>query len=87
MKSLGISQIKSSSKKHLCRRLETELGGSIHIFRDEGEASSVPIQPNKMAYSLNREPNHTRSVKSGDVVTKAALLMNTEIKKRHPTSV
>ena len=33
--SCGVNQVSDSTKKHLCRKLETELEGALHIFSDD----------------------------------------------------
>lgn len=93
MKSLGVSQIKDSTKKHLRRRMETELGGSIHICSDEnGKLLLYPdslsmTELAKTVFSLKNELQHTRSLNSDDVVTKSALLLRNDIKKQDTKQV
>lgn len=93
MKSLGVGQIKDSTKKNLRRRMETELGGSIHIFSDEnGKLLLYPdslsmTELAKTVFTLKNELQHTRSLISDDVVTKSALLMRNDIKKQDTKQV
>ena len=93
MKSLGVSQIKDSTKKNIRRRMETELGGSIHIFPDEnGKLLLYPdslsmTELAKTVFSLKNELQQTRSVNSDDAVTKAALWMRNDIIKQDTKQV
>ena len=88
MQSLGVSLIKDSTKTHFRRRMETELGGSIHIIPDaNGKLLLYPdslsmTELAKTAFSLKNELQHARSVISEDAVTKAAWQMRNDIKQQ-----
>ena len=67
MDSLGFSQVKDLTKKHLLRKLETELAGSIHILPDD--KGRLLLYPDRLTmselakapYSLKMELQHARA--------------------------
>lgn len=80
--------MKPSTKKHLRHGVESELAESIHIIPDDNGRlllypdSLTMAELVKTAYSLKMELQHARSIKSEDVVTKAAVLMRNDIKNQ-----
>ena len=92
MSNFGFSHVKDSTKKHLRRKLESELAGSIHIISDDkGKLLVYPDSLSmselaKHAFALNVELKHAKTVNSGDVVKKAALQMRNDIKKQDISS-
>ncbi|CAB1436007.1 unnamed protein product [Pleuronectes platessa] len=88
MDSIGFSQVKDSTKKHLRRKLETELAASIHILSDDKERQL--LYPDclamrelaKATYSLEMELQHARAIKAGDAVKKVGLQLRNDIKKQ-----
>jgi hypothetical protein len=88
MNSLGVSQVKDSTKKHIHRRLKNEFAEALHIFPDDkGKLLLYPdslsmCELAKVTYSLKMELHSVRSVKTGDVITKAALQIRDDIKKQ-----
>ncbi|CAB1426990.1 unnamed protein product [Pleuronectes platessa] len=88
MESLGFSQVKDSTKKHLRFKLETELAGSIGILSDDkGRLLLYPdcqtmSELAKTTYSLKMELHHARAIEAGYSVKKVALQLRNEIKKQ-----
>ena len=86
MISLGISKMKPSSKKHVRRKLESELGESLHFISNEKE--KLLVYPGSLsmddlaikAYNTNQELQHAESVSSGDAQTKVAIQLRNQIK-------
>ena len=82
MDSLGFSQVKDLTKKHLLRKLETELAGSIHILPDDkGRLLLYPDRLTmselaKATYSLKMELQHARAIKAGSGFSDALLGMH-----------
>ena len=80
MDSLGFSQVKDLTKKHLLRKLETELAGSIHILPDDkGRLLLYCLTMSVLAkatYSLKMELQHARAIKAGSGFSDALLGMH-----------
>ena len=90
MNSLGISQIKDSTKKCIHRRLESEFAETLHIFQDNnGRLLLYPDMHElaKVTYSLKMELNTMISMNIEDAVTKADLQMREDIKKQNVSQV
>ena len=77
---LGFSQVKDSTKKHLRRKLGTELAGSIHILSDDkGRLLLYCLTMSVLAkatYSLKMELQHARAIKAGSGFSDALLGMH-----------
>ena len=77
---LGFSQVKDSTKKHLRRKLGTELAGSIHILSDDkGRLLLYCLTMSVLAkatYSLKMELQHARAMKAGSGFSDALLGMH-----------
>lgn len=88
MHSHGISQIRPSTKKHVRRKLETEMGGSLCFVSDE--KGKLLIYPDslslddlaKQVHSLKKDLQEARAANSGDVLTKTAMQLRNQIKKQ-----
>ena len=90
MNSLGISQIKDSTKKCIHRRLESEFAETLHIFQDNnGRLLLYPDMHElaKVTYSLKMKLNTMKSMNIEDAVTKAGLQMREDIKKQNVSQV
>ncbi|KAI4809933.1 hypothetical protein KUCAC02_018788 [Chaenocephalus aceratus] len=85
MNGLGIA--KQSTKKHICRKLESEFGEALHIIQnDKGKVLLYPdnLSLSKLAkahQALQAELQVMRSAKTEDTISKAALRMRDDVKK------
>ncbi|KAK5921266.1 hypothetical protein CgunFtcFv8_024983 [Champsocephalus gunnari] len=81
MNGLGITKVKSSTKKHMRRLLESEFGEALHIIQnDKGKVLLYPdnLSLSKLAkahQALQAELHVMKSVKTEDSISKAALRM------------
>uniref|UniRef100_UPI00358E7DDF uncharacterized protein n=1 Tax=Myxine glutinosa TaxID=7769 RepID=UPI00358E7DDF len=88
MNSHGITKIKPSTKKHVRRKLESELEGSLHFVSNE--KGRVLLYPDslsmddlvKEAHNMKQDLREAQSIKSMDVLTKAAIQLRNQIKKQ-----
>eukprot|EP00058_Branchiostoma_floridae_P000977 XP_002586465.1 hypothetical protein BRAFLDRAFT_106667 [Branchiostoma floridae] len=88
MKSLGIEQIKDSTKKHMRRSLESEFSSTLHFFSDDN--LRLLVYPDNLSrcdlvkanQALQKELNTLKSLLNKDVVAKAALLLRDDIRKQ-----
>ena len=93
MNSLGISQIKDSTKKCIHRRLESEFAETLHIFQyNNGRLLLYPDSLSmhelaKVTYSLKMELISMKSMNIEDAVTKAGLQMREDIKKQNVSQI
>ena len=93
MSSCGVNQVNNSTKKHLCRKLETELEGALHIFSDI--KVKLLLYPDslklsdlaKETYSLKKELEEAKVVKFEDAITQRALQLRNDIKKKDISQV
>ena len=93
MSSCGVNQGNDSTKKHIRRKLETELECALHIFSDDkGKFLLYPDSLKlsdlaKETYSLKKELEEAKAAKSGDAITKGALQLRNDIKKHDISQV
>ena len=93
MSPCGTNHVNDSTKKHLRRKLETELEGALHIFSDDkGKLILYPDSLKlsdlaKEKYSLKKELEEAKPAKSGDAITKGALQWRNDIKKQDISQV
>eukprot|EP00058_Branchiostoma_floridae_P015562 XP_002601050.1 hypothetical protein BRAFLDRAFT_102388 [Branchiostoma floridae] len=88
IKSLGIEQIKDSTKKHMWRSLESEFCSTLHFFSDDNRR--LFVYPDNLSrcdlvkahQALQKELNTLKSLLNKDVVAKAALLLRDDIRKQ-----
>lgn len=86
MNLLGFTQIKPSTKKHVCHKLESELEGSLHFVpNDKGKLLLYPDSLSvdnlaKQAHRMKQDLQDTMTVISGDVLPKAAMQLRNQIK-------
>ena len=83
MNSLGIVQVKDSTKKYIFRKLESEFGGVLHIFSDVNW--KLLIYPDNLSelakdnQSLKAELRTLKSLSAEDVVAKAVMQLRADI--------
>ena len=88
MMSHGIIKLKPSTKKHVCRKLETEFRESLQFVSDEkGKLLVYPriLSTNNLAqqaHTMAKDLQEVRAANSGDVLTKAAMQLRNEINKQ-----
>ncbi|KAL7394267.1 hypothetical protein ABVT39_023259 [Epinephelus coioides] len=85
LKSLGIAQIKPSTKKNNCRKLENEFTGSLHFVCEEN--GKVLVYPDsltigalvKKVHQLKQDLKAARAIIEEDTIVKAAMELRRSI--------